>query len=86
MNNNFLNINSINLRKNNVNSSTVLKNTVRKKDIAIIGIAGKIDSSDNVNEFWKRLLDKKEDFYLCEKQRQDDYIAFLESNGMKTDI
>lgn len=85
MNKNFLNINSINLGKKNGVDSVVSKNNVRKKDIAIIGIAGKIDSSDNMGEFWKRLLNKKEDYYLCDKQRQDDYIAFLEANGMKTE-
>lgn len=85
MNKNFLNINSINLGKRNGVDSVVSKNNVRKKDIAIIGIAGKIDSSDNMGEFWKRLLNKKEDYYLCDKQRQDDYIAFLEANGMKTE-
>ncbi|OXB23745.1 hypothetical protein B0A80_09800 [Flavobacterium tructae] len=37
-----------------------MENNIRKKDIAIVGISGKYPKSDNINEFWKHLMNGEE--------------------------
>ncbi|MDL2141592.1 beta-ketoacyl synthase N-terminal-like domain-containing protein [Flavobacterium tructae] len=48
-----------------------MENNIRKKDIAIVGISGKYPKSDNINEFWKHLMNGEElvHFYTDDELR-----------------
>lgn len=54
---------------------------IRKKDIAVIGMAVKVGSADNAEQFWKILENGTTDLNLPEEQRISDYYDYIESEG-----
>ncbi len=78
-----LNLNKFQL-KNVVNSSseTVKVKKVSNQDIAIIGMAGRLPKSRDLNEFWENLCNGIDCVYQYPNERKKDIEPFLKSRGI----
>ncbi len=80
-----LKLKDINLgKKDAVRSITTEKENnreVRKKDIAVIGMAVKVGSAENAEQFWEILENGVTDLGFPEEQRINDYYDYIESEG-----
>lgn len=76
---------------------TVASNTIQnqstdfnvgKEDIAIIGMSGKMPQSDDLNEFWKNLIDNKNMIMKIPEDRWsiDDYYGNPQEDENKTNV
>lgn len=60
-------------------SNRIIQGKVRKKDMAIIGMAIKVGSSDNIDEFWETISSGKTDLSYVDEQRKEDFFNFMEA-------
>lgn len=57
---------------------------ISKKDIAVIGMSGRIGSFNNLSDFWKALLDGKDDIHELSESRKQNCIDIMNSKGLNS--
>jgi len=78
----FQNIKKLKLDENSSSESVRLEE-VSRKDIAIIGMYGKISTANNIQEYWDILSGGKDCIRKIPKYRSNDVDAFLSTQGIE---